>query len=376
MKDISIPDRMAAVYLTGYGGLEKLDYRTDVPVPTPGTGEVLVRVTAAGMNNTDINTRTGWYNQGVADGTTSDGGQLGFGVESEGMGDWAGDIVFPRIQGADCVGRIAAVGAGVDLSRIGDRVVCSPYIYDPDDPEWLENAGFLGAEYDGGFAQFTRVPSRNAIKVSDDLALSDEQLATLPCSGGTAMNMMIMAGLTAGDVVLVTGASGGVGTFLIQIAKHAGAEVIAICGASKAAEITAIGADAVVYRDETHHARAALAATGGRKFTLIADVVGGERFSEYLSLLKRGGRYVTAGAIAGPNVNLDLRTLYLKNLSFFGSTAYLQETFPRLIEVVEAGGINPAVAAVRPLGEIRAAQEAFLGKNHVGSMVLVPPQNH
>ncbi|KIC12168.1 hypothetical protein RA19_02670 [Leisingera sp. ANG-M1] len=369
-----IPDKMAAVHLTGYGGLECLHYRTDVPVPQPGPGEVLVRVTAAGMNNTDINTRTGWYNAGVGDGTTEAGGQAGFGVDEGGMGDWAGDIRFPRIQGADCVGCIAAVGQGVDPARIGERVVCAPYLYDPEDPEWLENAGFLGSEYDGAFAQFTRLPARNAVTVADDLPFTDAQLATLPCSGGTAMNMMLMAGLKAGDVVLVTGASGGVGTFLIQIAKHYGAEVAAVCSASKADEVRAIGADHVIGRAAADHASAALAATGGRKFTLIADVVGGERFAEYLSLLKRGGRYVTAGAIAGPNVTLDLRTLYLKNLSFFGSTAYLQETFPRLMEILHAGGLKPAVAAARPLSEIAAAQEAFLQKHHVGSMVLIPPQ--
>ncbi|MCB4457305.1 zinc-binding dehydrogenase [Leisingera sp. McT4-56] len=369
-----IPKQMAAVHLTGYGGLECLNYRTDVPVPQPGSGEVLVRVTAAGMNNTDINTRTGWYNTGVSDGTTEIGGQSGFGVDEDGMGDWAGDIRFPRIQGADCVGRIAAAGEGVDSARIGERVVCAPYIYDPEDPEWLENAGFLGSEHDGAFAQFTKVPARNAVTVADDLPFTDAQLATLPCSGGTAMNMMLMAGLKAGDVVLVTGASGGVGTFLIQIAKHYGAEVVAVCSAAKAEDVRAIGADHVIDRAAGNHASAALAATEGRQFTLIADVVGGGRFAEYLSLLKRGGRYVTAGAIAGPNVTLDLRTLYLKNLSFFGSTAYLQETFPRLIEILHAGGLKPAVAATRSLCEIAAAQEAFLQKHHVGSMVLIPPQ--
>ena len=369
-----IPKKMAAVQLLGYGGLEQLDYRTDVPVPMPGPDEVLVRVMAAGMNNTDINTRTGWYNADVSTGTTLTGGQQGFGVESDGMGAWTGDVSFPRIQGADCVGRIVAVGDGVDRGRIGKRVVCAPYIYDPEDPHWLENARFLGADHDGAFAQFTRVPARNAVTVADDLPFSDAQLATLPCSGGTAMNMMRMAALKAGDIVLVTGASGGVGTFLIQIAKHSGARVVAVCAAAKADAVKALGADAVIERTASDHAAAALAATGEQRFTLIADVVGGDRFAEYLSLLKRGGRYVTAGAIAGPYVTLDLRTLYLKNLSFFGSTAYLQETFPALIEVLNHGGLTPAVAETRPLSDICVAQEAFLRKQHVGSIVLIPPQ--
>jgi NADPH:quinone reductase-like Zn-dependent oxidoreductase len=365
---------MAAVHLTGYGGLDRLEYRTDVPVPKPEHGEVLVRVTAAGMNNTDINTRTGWYNVDVDDGTTEQGGQRGFGIGANGMGDWAGDIVFPRIQGADCVGRIIAVGEGVSPTRVGERVVCAPYIYDEDDPKWLQNAGFLGAEFDGAFAQYTKLPSGNAFVVADDLPFSDAELATLPCSGGTAMNMMLMAGLKPGDVVLVTGASGGVGTFLVQIAKHAGAEVVAVCAARKAADVRAIGADHVIDRAEAEHAHRALDATKGRRFSLVADVVGGARFAEYLSLLERGGRYVTAGAIAGPNVNLDLRTLYLKNLSFFGSTTYLRETFPRLIEILHDGGLRPAVSSTAPLSDIVRAQEAFLQKTHVGSMVLIPPK--
>ena len=91
-------------------------------------------------------------------------------------------------------------------------------------------------------------------------------------------------------------------------------------------------------------------------------------------MLKRGGRYVTAGAIAGPLVSLDLRTLYLKNLSFFGSTVYRQDTFPTLIRALAEGGIRPAIDAVRPLEQIREAQTAFLEKRHVGSLVLIPPQ--
>ena len=369
-----IPETMCAVVLTGYGGLERLEYRTDLPVPRVDPGWVLVRVTAAGMNNTDINTRTGWYNQEVGDGTTAEGGAGGFGVSAGGMGDWAGDIRFPRIQGADCVGRIVAVGDGVDAGRIGERIVGMPYIHEPDDPDWFENAGFLGAEYDGAFAQFAALPSRNAVAIPDDAPFTDAQIATLPCSGGTAMNMMRLAGLAKGDLVLVTGASGGVGTFLVQIARHAGATVIGVCGTGKAREVLAIGADATVDRDARDLVAAASAAAGGRRFTLIADVVGGERFSEYLSLLRRGGRYVTAGAVSGPHVGLDLRTLYLKSLSFFGSTVYLQDTFPALIGTLLEGGLKPAVAQEWPLRDIRRAQERFLSRAHVGSMVLIPPQ--
>ena len=368
-----IPATMTGVQLTGYGGLEKLRLRDDLPVPRPGQGEVLIQVAAAGMNNTDINTRTGWYSQAVETGTTEDGGQAGFGVASGGMGDWGGDIVFPRIQGADVVGRIATVGEGVSASRVGERVVCQPYLSDPDDEEGLESAGFLGANRDGGFAQFTVVPEGNAVAIPEGVAATDAEIATLPCSGGTAMNMLLMAGLKAGDRVLVTGASGGVGTFLVQIAKHAGAEVVAVCGKDKQAAVQELGADAVIDRSVEDLAAAALQANGGRNFTLVADVVGGTQFTDYLAVLARGGRYVTAGAIAGPLVTLDLRTLYLKSLSFFGSTVYRRDVFPALLRALAEGGIKPAVEATRPLAEIGAAQEAFLAKRHVGSFVLIPP---
>ena len=371
---MTVPEQMAAVHLTGYGGLEKLEYRTDVPTPEPRAGEVLIKVTAAGMNNTDINTRTGWYNQQVESGTTAAGGSQGFEVEEKGMGDWAGDIHFPRIQGADVVGIIVTIGEGVDPARIGERVICNPYFTDPEDEQGLDTAGFLGAEYDGGFAQYTKVPDQNAVTIDEQINLSDEQIATLPCSGGTAMNMLLMAKVSDGDRMLVTGASGGVGSFLIQIGKYLGAEVIAVASSSKHDEMLVLGANTVIDRNADSLQSAALEASEGNPYTVIADVVGGDNFSECLSLLKRGGRYVTAGAIAGPLVTLDLRTLYLKNLEFYGSTTYRRDTFPKLLEILADGGINPKVDSTWPLSEIKQAQTAFLQKQHVGSMVLIPPQ--
>ena len=368
-----MPETMTGVYLTGHGGLDKLQVRNDIPIPEPGPGQVLVNVTAAGVNNTDINTRTGWYNKNITSGTTAQGGKNGFGVTEHGMGDWEGGLSFPRIQGADAVGRICAVGAGVAPRRLGERVICDPYIRAPDDEEGLESAGFLGSEYDGAFAQFTCVPSVNALAIPDTLAIEDSALASLPCSGGTAMNMLLMATAKAGDLALVTGASGGVGTFLVQILKALGAEVIAVSSAAKITAVRALGADHVIERGTTDFAQAVLATTGGRRLSLIADVVGGELFPVYLNLLRRGGRYVTAGAIGGPQVELDLRTLYLKNLSLFGSTVYLRETFPKLIEMTVSGQIKPFAAKTWPLAEIHAAQTAFMDKNHVGSLVLLPP---
>ena len=194
---VSVPATMAGVHLTGQGGLEKLVFREDIPTPKPGQGDVLIQVTAADMNNTDINTRIGWYSSDVKSGTTAEGALEGLGDSDTDTSSWTGGLTFPRIQGADCVGRIVAVGDGVSESRIGERVVCAPYIIDPDDETGLESAGFLGSEYDGAFAQFVSVPSRNVFKVTEGVDLSDAALATLPCSGGTATNMLVMAGAKA-----------------------------------------------------------------------------------------------------------------------------------------------------------------------------------
>ena len=362
---------MSGVYLVAHGGLDCLVVRDDIAVPGPGVGEVLINVTAAGMNNTDINTRTGWYHQSVTSGTTAQGGTSGFGVNEQGMGDWEGGLDFPRIQGADVVGRIVKTGFGVDQSRLGERVVCDPYIRDPDDIEGLESAGFLGSEHNGGFAQFCCVPSENAVSLPENLNHSDAALATLPCSGGTAMNMLRMAGAREGDLALVTGASGGVGTFLVQILKAKGAEVIGVASAEKQSAVTGLGADHVIGRGD-HLIERVMDLTRGRRLSLVADVVGGAQFPDYLKLLRRGGRYVTAGAIAGPLVGLDLRTLYLKNLSLFGSTVYLRGTFAELLDMVISGQVKPFVADTWPLEKIHDAQAHFLRKRHVGSLVLIP----
>ena len=166
--------------------------------------------------------------------------------------------------------------------------------------------------------------------------------------------------------MLITGASGGVGSAAVQLAKRRGAHVTALAGTDKAAAVRALGADRVIARD------AGLEALfGPEHFDAAVDVVGGAGFASILGSLKRGGRYGVAGAISGPVVELDLRTLYLKDLRLFGCTILEPEVFPNLIGYIERGEIKPLVAATYPLAEIVAAQEAFLAKRHVGKIVLV-----
>ena len=351
---------MRAVLLTGNGGFEKLEFRDDVPVPLAGPGEVLIKIAAAGVNNTDINTRIGWYSKAVAEATQVGGASGIAGAENDG---WSGVAFhFPRIQGADACGRIVAVGEGVAASRIGSRVLVEPVFRA--EGAALASAIYFGSEIDGAFAEYAVAPSRHAHAV--DCAWSDAELASIPCAYSAAENMLTRAGLAAGETVLVTGASGGVGSAAVQLAKRRGARVIGVARADKAAAVRAIGADRTIDRGAD-----LLNELGRESVEVVIDVVGGSQFDELLQLLKRGGRYAVAGAIAGPIVSLDLRTLYLKDLRLLGCTVIEPTVFPNLVSYIERGEIRPLVAATYPLNEIVAAQQAFLEKAHIGKIVLL-----
>ncbi|MGB3634168.1 MAG: alcohol dehydrogenase family protein [Rubrobacteraceae bacterium] len=347
---------MKAVRLTGHGGPEKLEYREDVPTPEPVEGEVLIEVGAAGVNNTDIWTREGAY--GSEDDPESSGGWR----RGESMG-------FPRIQGLDIAGHIAGVGNGVPESRIGERVLVDFGIYSGGE-EGLVNADIIGSERDGGFAEYVTVPTENAHEIST--TLTDEELATFPTAYLTAEHMLNRARVTEDESIFITGASGGVGSALVQLARVRGARVVALVGPGKEALARDLGAEAVVTRGAGNLTEAALDAVGGGQFDVVMDVVGGGIFAELLGVLKPLGRYVTAGAIAGPMVSLDLRTLYLKHLELIGSTGGTHEEFSDLVGYIETGKIKPLLAGTYPLSEIKQAQEDFKEKNFFGKLVLVP----
>ena len=349
---------MRGVVLTGYGGLDKLELRDDLPVPAPGPHEVLIAVTACGLNNTDVNTRTGWYSKAVV-------AETGAGVVAQGVdGSWGGRLRFPRIQGADPSGRIVAVGSGVGVERIGERVLVDAWLRDPAGA--LERARYLGSEVDGGFAEFVAVPATNAHRI--DTGLSDIELASFPCSYATAEHMLHRAELSAGQCVLVSGASGGVGSGLVQLAKRRGAQVVALSSRAKRQAVLDLGADVVIAREDDDVPAAIRAAVG--RVDVFADVVGGDLFAPLLELVAHGGHYTTAGAIAGPVVDLDLRTLYLHDLTLHGATVLPPEVFSNLVGYIERSEIRPIVAATFPLESMAAAQSEFMKKQHVGSMVI------
>jgi NADPH:quinone reductase-like Zn-dependent oxidoreductase len=345
-----LPRKMKAVLLRGHGGFEQLDYREDVPVPRPAAGEVLIRVGAAGVNNTDINTRIGWYSKATAEAAPAADAA------------WTGEAVgFPRIQGADACGRIVAVGTGIASDRIGERVLVDPILRPAS--AGAAPCAYFGSDRDGAFAEYAVVPAANAWRITSEL--SDVELASFPCSYGAAENMLSRAEVSAEETVLVTGASGGVGSAAVQLARRRGARVIAVAGAAKAGLIRSLGASQVLERN------ADLLATLGRESVdAVIDVVGGARFPQLLEVLRRAARYAVAGAIAGPHVELDLRTLYLKDLRLLGCTMFAPEVFRNLVGYIERGEIRPLVSATHPLRDIVAAQQDFLTKSHVGKIVL------
>ena len=360
---MTIPTTMKAMVTVGHGGLDQMVWHEDWPRPDPAPGEVLVQVKACGLNNTDVNTRSGWYSKTVTDRTTGDA----FDEVGEEDPTWGGaPITFPRIQGADVCGVVVAVGDGVDVARIGERIISDNWLRDPHDPENMDKTGYFGSERDGGFAEYTALPAVNAIAVNSDL--SDAELATFSCSYSTAEGMLTRASVTAKDTVLVPGASGGVGGALVQLAKRRGARVIALASEAKHAEVATLEPDLILGR-APDNLRAAL---GDEKVTVVADVVGGSYWPNLIDVLERGGRYTCSGAIAGPMVEMDLRTFYLRDLTFTGSTIIPPEVTQRLIGYIEAGAIKPMLAASYPLTELHDAQTAFIEKKHTGNIVVCP----
>jgi NADPH:quinone reductase-like Zn-dependent oxidoreductase len=359
--------QMSGVILTGHGGLEMLQYKTDLPVPEPKEDEVLIRVGASAVNNTDINTRIGWYSKQVTEDTNA-GATGGFGSKVDDDASWSGaPLQLPRIQGADCCGEIVAVGENVSADRVGERVLVRP-LQESFVKTRKYDCSTYGSECDGGFAQYTVARSNEALRVESDL--TDAQLASFPCAYSTAENMIDRVNVQAGETVLITGASGGVGSAAIQLVKRRGANIIAVCGESKMQQISELGADRVIPRGKN-----LLSELGSDAVDVVIDLVAGEQWPQLPDLLCRGGRYTVAGAIGGPLVEMDVRTLYLKDLSFFGCTYQSRHIFENLIGYIERGEIKPLVSQVFPLCEIGEAQQVFMAKQFIGKLILLSPED-
>ena len=354
---------MKAVVTTGNGGYDRLVW-CDVPVPQPGPGEVLLRVLAAGVNNTEINTRLGWYSASVTAAT-----EAAAVVEEERPthkidGGWNEATPFPFIQGTDCCGRVVEVAPEVDPGLLGRRVIVRSCMR-PHGFGSMENR-WMGSDFDGAFAEYVKVPATEVFEVRCNW--TDIELATIPCAYATAENMLHRSRAAAGEHVLVTGASGGVGSAAVQLAKRRGARVTAIVAASKADHVLGLGAERVIDRHDD-----VVALLGEESVDLVVDNVAGPHFAAMLKVLRRGGRYTSSGAIGGPIVSLDMRTFYLKDITLVGCTAWDEPVFPNLVGYIERGEVRPLVAATFPMDRIAEAQRKFLEKRHVGKFVLIPP---
>ena len=285
-----------------------LEWRDDLPVPAPSENDVIVRVKAAGVNNTDINTRDGWYSK--SDSSPDDAAWTGF------------PLTFPRIQGADVCGKIVAVGTAVDPARIGERILIEPCLREVNG-KTLETPWYFGSECDGGFAQYTRIANQYAHAI--DCELTNTELASFPCSYSAAENMLTRANLREGETVLVTGASCGVGSATVQLAQARGAKVIAITSASKAKALLELGVMKTIDRADD-----LVSAIGANSVDVVINLVAGPQWPALLDVLRPLGRHAVAGAIAGPIVELDVRTLYLKDLSFLAARS-LSHKFSRTL---------------------------------------------
>lgn len=366
----AIPQRMAAVQLLGHGGTEQLVYREDVAVPKPGPGEVLVKVTATAKNNTDRKVREGLYPTGREDDVASF--QIG----------GAPTLNFPRIQGADVAGRVAAVGKGVPESRIGERGLLDFNIYGTDRRDINLTPDYYGHGRDGGFAEYVAVPSDQFHRI-DNPELADAELAALGlCSYQTGYHMLTAAAVTAGENVLVTGASGGVGTALLQLCRLLGAVPHAVSSPGKEEALKALGAESVIDRSRvTDWPRAVDQATGGRIIDAVMDLAGGAMTNPLIDCMiarmaERSSypRLSIAGAGAGNVTKLLWTRIYLYQVRIFGVSHGTREEAERLIAWIRDGSLKPVLQGAFRLSQIHRAEDYFVNRSadHLGKIVVVP----
>lgn len=350
---MSVPEQMTAVRITAHGGPEVMEV-AQVPVPVPAAGQVLVEVRAVALNNTDLWTRQGAY---------------GAPGDPDALSGWRGPIAFPRIQGADVAGVVAAVGPDIEARLVGRRVVIDPAVYDAEGPD-ANPVGLMGSERDGGYAEYVIASAGRVHDVSGS-ALSDDELAALPTAYGTALGMIERSGLREGDTVLVTGASGGVGLALVQLARARGAQVLAVSSGSKLGAVRQAGAHQAIDRAQDVIEQARALCGGG--VDVVLDVVAGDLVGEGISLLREGGRWVIAGALGGHAVTFDVRRLYLHNAQIIGSSMHTPSHFGLLMDIARQAQVRPVIAKTYPLEQASQAQEELSRRRHVGKIVLHPP---
>ncbi|PVE64405.1 zinc-binding dehydrogenase [Priestia megaterium] len=344
---------MKAVQVTGYGDISKLSL-VEIPIPEPKENEVLIKVKACAINNTEIWMREGAY------GTDSKSGWRPEGV------------LFPRTPGSDITGKVVKAGKLVEESIVGKDVVLFPFISSGEEgsEHIAEDMSFIGSEYDGGYAEYVVWPA----ELCFDMPLSSyAESAVFSVSGLTAWHMVKQIQAQPGETVIVTGANGGVGSLNVQIAsKVFGAKVIAIIGDLESKEkIKELGATHVVsYKSDTF-VEDILELNGGPVDSVL-DVVGNALFSTALQVLKNGGKFCISGSAGGQKTNLDFRTLYLKHITMYGSVLGTKEEFKDMLKAISEGRIEPVIDKAFPLEKAKEAQTYFKNKGKLGKILLLP----
>ncbi|WP_281975176.1 zinc-binding dehydrogenase [Halobacillus litoralis] len=344
---------MKAVQVTGYGDVDKLEL-VEKKVPEPKSGEVLIKVKACGINNTEIWMREGAYGSGGKSGWRPEG------------------IQFPRIPGSDITGCIEKTGSEVDESLIGKDVVLFPFTSSGKEglEHISEDMSFIGSEYDGGYAEYVTWPA----DLCYEMPLSDPiESAVFSVSGMTAWHMVEQIQAKPAETIMVTGANGGVGSLNVQIAANVfGSKVIAIVGDLKLEEkMKELGATHVLSYKSDNLAEQIIEVNGGPVDSVL-DVVGDALFSTSLQVLKKGGKFCTSGSAGGQKTELDFRTLYLKHITLYGSVLGTRNEFKRMLDAIEEGKIKPVIDRTFPLEEAREAQAYFKNAGKLGKIVLIP----
>jgi NADPH:quinone reductase-like Zn-dependent oxidoreductase len=340
---------MKAVVFKEHGGPEKLTVE-DLPTPTIGTGEVLVRVKACALNHLDI-----WIRQGNP----------------------AYPIPLPHVSGSDIAGVVEQVGAQVEGVTVGARVVVSPGLSCwkcenclAGRDNFCSTFGIVGAKTHGGYAEYVKVPFRNVLPMPENLPF--EQAAAFPLVSVTASHMLFaLAGLQHGETVLIMGAGSGVGSMAIQLAKLAGSRVITTVGSDeKIPKAVVLGADAVINHSKEKVAERVKLLTEGKGVDVVIEHIGPEVWETCLASLAKGGRLITCGATTGAEVKLDLRYVYSRQFTIKGSYMGTRAELVKAAELVGQKRLISVIDRTYPLQEARAAQELMLSRKFFGKIVL------
>jgi NADPH:quinone reductase-like Zn-dependent oxidoreductase len=340
---------MKAVLFRAHGGPETLSYE-DLPEPTIGSEDVLVRVKACALNHLDI-----WIREGNP----------------------AYPMPLPHVLGSDAAGIVAQVGGQIDSVTVGQRVFVSPGISCWKCDQCLagrdnmcRSYGLVGAKTHGGYAEYVRVPFRNVLPIPENLSF--EQAAAFPLVSVTASHMLFaLAGLQHGETVLIMGAGSGVGSMAVQMAKLAGARVMATIGSDdKIPKALILGADAVINHVKEKVAERVKLLTEGRGVDVVIEHIGPEVWDTCLASLANGGRLITCGATTGVDVSLNLRYVYAHQLTIKGSYMGTRAELVKAAELMGQGRLISVIDRTFPLQEARAAQELMLSRKFFGKIVL------